>query len=80
MREFTFTLILEGIAEVTDKIENDLFEARCDDALLYSRDGHVYLDFTREASSQTEAVGSAVRDVEKAGLRASLVEGAETAA
>ncbi|MFL5244782.1 MAG: hypothetical protein ACJ8FY_21990 [Gemmataceae bacterium] len=80
MREFSFTVIVESIAEVTDLVENALFEAGCDDALLYSRDGHVYLDFMREASSQAEAVGSAIGDVEKAGLRASLVEDAETAA
>jgi hypothetical protein len=79
MRKFTFTLMLEDVAKVTDKLEAKLFEAGCDDALLFSRDERVYLDFTREASVRSEAVASAVRDVVRAGFRAILVEEAESA-
>jgi hypothetical protein len=80
MREFTFTLMLDDATEVAEGMEDRLFEAGCDDALLFSRDGHVYLDFTREAASQVEAVDSALRDVQKAGFLAKVTEEAKTTA
>jgi hypothetical protein len=70
MHSYTFTLILAGIQEVTDEVEDALFEAGCDDALLGSRDGVVFLDFEREASSAREAVLSAIADVAKSGIGA----------
>src|SRR4051812_30328292 len=71
MRTFDFTLILTGCPEWTDAACDALFEAGCDDALPGSRDGAVFLDFSRESPSLAEAVRSAVADVEstKLGLR-----------
>lgn len=80
MGEFTFTLMLHEVTEITESMEDKLFEAGCDDALLFSRDGRVYLDFTREAASQVEAVDSALQDVQKAGFFAKLTEVAKTTA
>jgi hypothetical protein len=67
---WAFTLVLSGVRAVTDEIENALFEAGCDDALLCTRDGAIYLDFDREAPSFREAVLSAIADVEEAGIGA----------
>ena len=42
-----------------------LFEAGCDDALAARANGIQYVEFDREAATAGEAIGSAVRDVEK---------------
>ena len=72
-KTYTFTLIVSGVRELTDEVCNALFEAGCDDALPGSSDGVVFLDFTREASSIQDAVLSAIRDVERAGVGARVV-------
>src|SRR5262245_66171185 len=65
---WTFTLVLSGVRELTGEVEDALFEAGCDDALLGSRDAAVYLDFDRQAPSFRDAVLSAIAGVETAGL------------
>ena len=70
----TFTLVLAGVRELTDALEDTLFEAGCDDALLGTRDGVVYLDFDREAPSFREALLSAIAEVETAGFKVARVE------
>lgn len=69
----TFTLILSGLTELTDDVSDALFETGCDDALVGIRDGVVFLDFDREASSFHEAVQSAIADVEGAGIGATVL-------
>lgn len=64
---FSFTVTLAVPREITTELENRLFAAGCDDALLRSCDGVVYLDFDRDSDSLGEAVGTAVRDVTAAG-------------
>jgi hypothetical protein len=66
----TFTLVLVGLRELTDEVADALYQADCDDALVGSRDGVVFLDFDREAPSFREAVLSAIADVERAGTGA----------
>lgn len=65
---FEFILILGNIDETTNGLEDSLFEASCDDALINFRNGTVYLDFHREANSFEEAVISAIMDVESSKL------------
>jgi hypothetical protein len=78
MQTCEFTLILSGLSEVTDEMTDALLEAGCDDALVGTRDGVVFLDFSREADSLRVAILSAIADVEKAGIGARVVvEGAE---
>ena len=72
--KYSFTLVLAHVPEITREIEDSLFEAGCDDALLGSRDGIAYLDFDRVADSLQEAVHSAIRDVRKAGLTVARIE------
>jgi hypothetical protein len=64
---FHFTVILEGLNDISEELTNRLFEAGCDDTLLRCCDGVVYLDFDRDATSLADAVGSAVRDITAAG-------------
>src|SRR5437660_5119090 len=74
MEKHEFTLILHGFSELTDDVEDRLFEAGCDDALLGVLDGTPFLDFTREASSLKDAILSAIRDVAKAGFEVVRIE------
>lgn len=69
----SFTLILSGVGEWTDETCDALFEAGCDDALPGTKDGVVFLDFTREGKSLEDAVVSAISAVERAGVGARVV-------
>jgi len=75
-RTFSFSLVLAGAADLPEGVEDGLFESGCDDALLGRRDGVMFLDFEREATSLMEAVLSAVADVHRArtGLFVARVE------
>ena len=68
----TFTLVLSGLSEVSEEVEDALFEAGCDDALLGIRGGVAFLDFDRRAASLGAAILSAIENVEKAGIGASV--------
>lgn len=69
---FQFTLILDGIDENTPNLEDALFEAGCDDALINFKNGTVYLDFDREGEDFEKVILSAIRDIESSGLGASI--------
>lgn len=71
-QSYAFTLTLAGAAEITETIEDAIFEAGCDDALLWSRGGVVYLNFDREAATFEDAVASARADVARAGVGLSV--------
>lgn len=73
LTEYDFTLTLAGVKEITPDIANRFFEAGCDDALFGVRDGVAFADFTREAMSFSEAVLSAIRDIRKAQVGATVV-------
>jgi len=63
-------LILKNVDENTPNLEDSLYEAGCDDALINFRNGTVYLDFDRKASSLEEAVMVAIKDVESSSVGA----------
>jgi len=71
---YEFVLTLAGSDELTAELADTLFEAGCDDATLHSEGPVLYLDFDREAESLGDAIGSAVKDVERAGYNVSRVE------
>lgn len=70
---FRFTVVLDGLDDISEELANRLFEAGCDDTLLRCCDGVVYLDFDRDASTLAEAIGSAVRDIAAAGCSLSQI-------
>lgn len=74
--EFEFTLKF-AIPEALEpgQLEERLFEAGCDDAILgLGQAGRLALSFTREANSAEAALVSALKDVRKAIPKARLVE------
>jgi predicted DNA-binding transcriptional regulator AlpA len=71
-KTYQFILVLRNVDENTPKLEDSLYEAGCDDALINFRNGAVYLDFDREASSLEQAVISAIRNVESASIGATV--------
>lgn len=73
MKTYWFTLHLTKITMHIDSIEDALFEAGCDDALLGFEDNTPFLDFHREASSLDEAVSSAMENVRSAGIGAEVI-------
>ena len=66
MKSYNFVLVLTGVSEPDDTVEDALFEAGCDDAILAFRNGVAYLEFDRRAISLEAAILSAVRNVERA--------------
>ena len=70
--EFEFTLILEGIPQLTPEIAAAFDEAGCADALLSHRDGIVSMDFIRAAPTRGSAIVSAILDVERANVGAQV--------
>lgn len=67
---YNFGLILSGVDGSTKDLEDALFEAGCDDALLHFRYNTVYMDFDRQANCLAEAIVSAIQAVEAAGIGA----------
>lgn len=67
---YQFTLVLDGVDENTPDLEDKLYCANCDDALINFRNRTVYLDFDREADSLENAIITAIKDVESAFLNA----------
>ena len=73
MKTYTFTLILSGFTELSENVEDRVFESGCDDALLNFRDGVPYLDFDRVAESLIEAIITAINDIEGTGIGARVI-------
>ena len=65
---YSFTLLLNGIDEITSELEDALYGGACNDALISQAGGRVYLDFDRAAESWSAAIMSAIEDVENSGL------------
>jgi hypothetical protein len=72
-KTYQFMLVLKNADEGTPNLEDSLYEAGCDDALINFRNGTVYLDFDRKANSFEQAVLSAIRDVENASIKAVVI-------
>ena len=70
---YQFTLILDGVDDQTPNLEDALFEAGCDDALINYKNGTVYLDFDREDEGLEHAIISAIKAVESTDLGAKIV-------
>lgn len=69
-REYDFSLVLEGIADLSEQFADAMFEAGCDDATFSLRYGRIHASFSREANSLKDAILSALEDVSNAGVGA----------
>jgi len=65
---YAFTLILQGFEQLTSSVEDALYEAGCDDAVLSVGNGISSLEFDREAESFEGAVLSAIQNVASSGV------------
>jgi len=68
-----FVLLIAGFDEMTEDMLDALFEAGCDDSTVGSHGGQNYMDFAREAPSFKDAVLSAIADVRKANVGATVM-------
>lgn len=68
-----FTLVLDGVDENTPDLEDFLFEAGCDDALINYKNGTVYLDFDRVGEDLEQSIISAINNVESTELGATII-------
>jgi hypothetical protein len=71
---YDFKLVLTGVSDVSDEQGDTLFEAGCDDGTIVSREGEVFVRFSRESSSLEQAINSAAADVARAGFQIDHVE------
>jgi hypothetical protein len=72
--EFDFALIVAGVPELTDTVQDALFEAGCDDATPSIQHGLLYLEFSRRAPTIKDAIITAIRDVTRAGIGANVLQ------
>jgi hypothetical protein len=72
-REHDFTLVLNGITDLTPEVQDALFEAGCNDATLSMRSGRPFLTFSRTAPTLKDALLSAINDVKKANVGAEVI-------
>ena len=72
VREYDFALILSGVHELTADVENALFVAGCDDATLSIQYGNIYMKFSRTSTSLIQAILSAIKNVNKAKIGATV--------
>lgn len=70
---YQFTLILRNVDENTPGLEDALYKAGCDDALINYRNGTVYLDFDRIGSSFKQTVVESIRAVESSSIKAVVI-------
>ena len=71
--KYQFTLLLSDVNSQTIGLEDTLFKAGCDDALINFKNGTVYLDFDRTGESFESVVISAIQNVESASVNAKVV-------
>ena len=71
--KYEFSLILSA-TDITDVEVEKLYESGCDDGSILSRGEITMVQFDREAATLDEALVSAIRDVESAGLTVARVE------
>lgn len=71
--EYDFTLVLDGVEQITPEVEDALFEAGCDDGTLSRRYGRLFLTFTRQAPSLKDAIISAIKQVRASNIGARVL-------
>lgn len=69
IKNFEFTIYIKDLKASHHCVEDRLFEAGCDDALLCSINNNLYLEFERKALSLDFAIQNALRSIETAGCQ-----------
>jgi hypothetical protein len=73
MNMHKFTLILSGLTELTPGLADALYEVTHGDVEFNMRDGVAFLEFARRAPTLREAITTAIREVEEAGVGVRVV-------
>lgn len=73
LTEYDFSLVIDGVPELDEKVMDALYEAGCDDATFSIQHGHLYAEFSREAESIEKAILTAINDVHKAQVGAAVL-------
>ncbi len=68
MSLYHFSILIRDASNQTEALEDRLYEAGCDDALICFNNQAVYLEFDREAISAKEAIESAMANIRAAGF------------
>lgn len=71
--DYQFTLVLKNVNEATPMLEDSLFEAGCDDALINFRNNTVFLDFDRDGASIENVIIDTIKQVESASVQPIVV-------
>jgi hypothetical protein len=74
MKTYEFKIVLNGVSDVSDDEGDALYKAGCDDGTIVSREGSVFIRFSRESTSLEEAINSAAVNVQNAGFQIEHVE------
>ncbi|MDO5650680.1 MAG: XRE family transcriptional regulator [Moraxella sp.] len=75
MNNYHFTIAIRDADDAhMDELENALYAANCDDALLCVENGQVYLEFDRMAVNAKTAICSALADINRAGFHDLIVQ------
>jgi hypothetical protein len=69
IKNFEFTIYIKDLKASHHCVEDRLFEAGCDDALLCSINNDLYLEFVRKAENLDFAIQNALRNIETAGCQ-----------
>jgi predicted transcriptional regulator len=70
--EFTLVLSFKDGQELDRLMVDALYEAGCDDALVGSSNGEIFVDFTREAPSLLDAISGAIQNIKEADIGAQV--------
>lgn len=70
----SFTIYLDGVRTLTDRLANRLYEAGCRDATIAFQNGELAIDYDRSAASLDKALASAVKDLIEHGYRIRRIE------
>lgn len=74
MNNYHFTIVVRDARSDLSELEDNFFEAGCDDALLCSYNGTVYLEFDREAETAEIAIKSALGNIQSLGYKDLIIE------
>lgn len=74
MKNYHFVIMLDNARPNTEGLEDRLFEAGCDDALVCALNNSVYLEFDREAESAEQALTSAIKQVHAADFQIKCIQ------
>ncbi|HGO5815417.1 TPA: hypothetical protein ACK3JR_001285 [Mannheimia haemolytica] len=68
MTLYHFSILIRDADKSTENLEDRLFEAGCDDALICFYNQNVYLEFDREDENAQSAIQSAFENIRQAGF------------